>query len=109
MAEVLKTDARDTCPGQQRVKGAMEQIACMQRFPLRFTKHEVLIQPGCARLPASFLLAKTISFERIDSQGGELSTEGTPWRQDQDMPPSAEVITSAYDVEARYRRKRNTI
>jgi transposase len=37
------------------------------------------------------------------------SAEGTPWRQDQDMPPSAQVITSPYDVEARYSRKRNTI
>jgi len=77
MAEIMKTDSRDTCSGQQRVKGAMEQIACMQRFPLRITKHEVLIQLGCACRPASFLLAKMMPFEHIDSQGGELNTSPT--------------------------------
>jgi len=32
----------------------------------------------------------------------------TPWRSDSDLPPSALLITSPYDVEARYRRKKST-
>ncbi len=32
----------------------------------------------------------------------------TPWRTDQELPPSAVVITSPYDVEARYSRKKST-
>jgi transposase len=30
------------------------------------------------------------------------SEHGTPWRTDQELPPSALLITSPYDVEARY-------
>lgn len=33
------------------------------------------------------------------------SPEGTPWRGDNDLPPSALLITSPYDVKARFARK----
>ena len=36
------------------------------------------------------------------------SAQGTPWRADQELPPSALLITSPYDVEARYSRKKST-
>lgn len=32
-----------------------------------------------------------------------------PWRADQELPPSALLIVSPYDVEARYSRKKNTV
>jgi transposase len=32
----------------------------------------------------------------------------TPWRADKELPPSALLITSPYDVEARYSRKKST-
>jgi transposase len=32
----------------------------------------------------------------------------TPWRADKELPPSAVLITSPYDVEARYSRKKST-
>src|SRR5215472_12638379 len=32
----------------------------------------------------------------------------TPWRADHELPPSAVLITSPYDVEARYSRKKST-
>lgn len=34
--------------------------------------------------------------------------QGTPWRNDQELPPSALLFSSPYDVEARYSKKRNT-
>jgi len=37
------------------------------------------------------------------------SAQGTPWRTDQELPPSALLITSPYDVEARYSRKKSTV
>ncbi len=37
------------------------------------------------------------------------SEQGTPWRADLELPPSALLIASPYDVEARYSRKRNTV
>jgi len=37
------------------------------------------------------------------------SEQGTPWRADQELPPSALLIASPYDVEARYSRKKNTV
>ena len=37
------------------------------------------------------------------------SQQGTPWRADSELPPSALVITSPYDVDARYSRKKSTI
>ena len=36
------------------------------------------------------------------------SEQGTPWRADGELPPSAVLITSPYDVEARYSRKKST-
>jgi transposase len=32
----------------------------------------------------------------------------TPWRADKELPPSAVLITSPYDIEARYSRKKST-
>ena len=32
----------------------------------------------------------------------------TPWRADKELPPSATLITSPYDIEARYSRKKST-
>jgi transposase len=34
--------------------------------------------------------------------------QNTPWRLDSELPPSALLITSPYDVEARYSRKKST-
>ena len=36
------------------------------------------------------------------------SSQGTPWRQDQELPPSAQLIQSPYDIEARYSKKKTT-
>jgi transposase len=36
------------------------------------------------------------------------SPEGAPWRDDNELPPSALLITSPYDVEARFARKKST-
>jgi transposase len=36
------------------------------------------------------------------------SEQGTPWRADGELPPSSVLITSPYDVEARYSRKKST-
>ena len=36
------------------------------------------------------------------------SEQGTPWRADQALPPSALLITSPYDIDARYSRKKST-
>jgi transposase len=34
--------------------------------------------------------------------------QGTPWRKDQELPPSAQLIQSPYDIEARYSKKKQT-
>ena len=36
------------------------------------------------------------------------SEQGTPWRKDQELPPSARLIQSSYDIEARYSKKKQT-
>ncbi len=36
------------------------------------------------------------------------SSQGTPWRTDQELPPSARLIQSPYDIEARSSKKKNT-
>jgi hypothetical protein len=36
------------------------------------------------------------------------SSQGTPWRADQELPPSAQLIQSPYDIEARYSKKKQT-
>ena len=42
-------------------------------------------------------------------QHSHASEQGTPWRADGELPPSAVLITSPYDVEARYSRKKSTV
>ncbi|HCI82393.1 MAG TPA: IS1182 family transposase, partial [Ktedonobacter sp.] len=34
--------------------------------------------------------------------------QGTPWRNDQELPPSALLFSSPYDIEARYSKKKQT-
>lgn len=46
---------------------------------------------------------------RVWIQHYHASEQGTPWRQDQELPPAALLMASPYDVEARYSRKRNTV
>jgi transposase len=36
------------------------------------------------------------------------SEQGTPWRKDQELPPSARLLQSPYDIEARYSKKKQT-
>lgn len=36
------------------------------------------------------------------------SEQGAPWRKDQELPPSALLFQSPYDIEARYSKKKNT-
>jgi len=48
------------------------------------------------------------TLRRVWLQHYHASAQGTPWRADQELPPSALLITSPYDVEARYSRKKNT-
>ena len=49
------------------------------------------------------------TLRRVWLQHAHASEQGCPWRADDELPPSALVITSPYDVEARYSRKKNTI
>jgi len=48
------------------------------------------------------------TLRRVWLQHYHASEQGTPWRADQELPPSALLITSPYDVEARYSRKKST-
>jgi transposase len=48
------------------------------------------------------------TLRRVWLQQYHASEQGTPWRADQDLPPSALLIVSPYDVEARYSRKKST-
>ncbi len=48
------------------------------------------------------------TLRRVWVQHYHASAQGTPWRADQELPPSALLITSPYDVEARYSRKKST-
>ncbi len=48
------------------------------------------------------------TLRRVWIQHYHASEQGTPWRADQELPPSALLITSPYDVEARYSRKKST-
>ncbi len=45
---------------------------------------------------------------RIWMQQYHASEQGTPWRKDQELAPSALLISSPYDSEARYSKKKNT-
>ncbi len=46
---------------------------------------------------------------RVWIQQYHASEHETPWRADQELPPSALLIVSPYDVEARHSRKKNTV
>jgi hypothetical protein len=48
------------------------------------------------------------TLRRVWLQQYHASEFGTPWRADRELPPSALLITSPYDVEARYSRKKST-
>ncbi len=48
------------------------------------------------------------TLRRVWLQHYHASPQGTPWRADGELPPSALLITSPYDVEARYSRKKST-
>src|SRR5260370_2790950 len=45
---------------------------------------------------------------RIWIQQYHASEQGAPWRKDQELPPSALLVQSPYDIEARYSKKKNT-
>jgi transposase len=45
---------------------------------------------------------------RIWIQQYHASEQGVLWRKDQELPPSALLIQSPYDIEARYSKKKNT-
>jgi hypothetical protein len=45
---------------------------------------------------------------RIWIQQFHASEQGTPWRADQELPPSAQLIQSPYDAEAHYSKKKQT-
>jgi len=45
---------------------------------------------------------------RIWIQHYHASEQGAPWRKDQELPPSALLFQSPYDMEARYSKKKNT-
>jgi transposase len=48
------------------------------------------------------------TLRRVWIQHYHAHEQDAPWRADSELPPSALVITSPYDVEARYSRKKNT-
>ena len=48
------------------------------------------------------------TLRRVWLQHYHASPQDTPWRADGELPPSALLITSPYDVEARYSRKKST-
>src|SRR6266581_7013438 len=60
------------------------------------------------RLPWLAELDAVETLRRVWLQHYHASEQGTPWRADQELPPSALLITSPYDVEARYSRKKST-
>jgi len=48
------------------------------------------------------------TLRRVWVQHYHAHEQQTPWRADDERPPGALLITSPYDIEARYSRKRNT-
>ena len=48
------------------------------------------------------------TLRRVWMQHYHASEQGAPWRADGELPPSAVLITSPYDTEARYSRKKST-
>lgn len=69
-----------------------------------------LFEQVCAesRLPWLRELEAIETLRRVWMQHYHASEQGTPWRADGEVPPSAVLITSPYDVEARYSRKKST-
>ena len=69
-----------------------------------------LFEQVCAesRLPWLRELEAIETLRRVWIQHYHTSEQGTPWRADGELPPSALLITSPYDVEARYSRKKST-
>jgi transposase len=58
-----------------------------------------------------FWLRELPAIDRVRSiwiQQYHASEQGTPWRKDQELPPSARLIQSPYDIEARYSKKKQT-
>lgn len=48
------------------------------------------------------------TLRRVWLQHYHAEAQNTPWRSDSELPPSALLITSPYDVDARYSRKKST-
>ena len=69
-----------------------------------------LFEQVCAesRLPWLRELEAIETLRRVWMQHYHASEQGTPWRADGELPPSAVLITSPYDGEARYSRKKST-
>jgi transposase len=69
-----------------------------------------LFEQVCAesRLPWLRELDAIQTLRRVWMQHYHASEQGTPWRGDGELAPSALLITSPYDVEARYSRKKST-
>ncbi len=49
------------------------------------------------------------TLRRVWIQHYHAREQGTAWRADDELPPSALLITSPYDIEARYSRKKSTV
>src|SRR5260370_15536849 len=60
------------------------------------------------RLPWLRELDAVETLRRVWLQHYHASEFGTPWRADGELPPSALLITSPYDIEARHSRKKST-
>ena len=48
------------------------------------------------------------TLRRVWVQNYLANAQSTPWRAEDERPPGARLITSPYDTEARYSRKRGT-
>jgi len=60
-------------------------------------------------LPWLAKLEAVQTLRRVWIQHYHAREQGTSWRADDELPPSALLITSPYDVEARYSRKKSTV
>jgi transposase len=61
-----------------------------------------------SQLPWLRELEAVQTLRRVWVQHSHASEQGTTWRADGERPPSAALITSPYDTEARYSRKKST-
>ena len=61
-----------------------------------------------ASLPWLSELEAVQTLRRVWIQHYHAREQGTAWRADDELPPSALLITSPYDIEARYSRKKST-